>query len=41
MTRGKKVLVALLLACAVSTTSVSCVPVGTINCPAGGSFIGC
>ncbi|MEZ0352120.1 hypothetical protein [Mycobacterium ahvazicum] len=41
MTRGKKVFVALLLAFAVSTTSVSCLPITTVNCPAGGGPIGC
>ncbi|WP_255353587.1 MULTISPECIES: hypothetical protein [unclassified Mycobacterium] len=40
MTRGKKVLFALLLAFAVSTTSVSCTPT-VITCPAGGGPVGC
>lgn len=40
--QGKKVLFALLLGFAVSTTSVSCVPIVNIpSCPAGGSFVGC
>ncbi|WP_278184880.1 hypothetical protein [Mycobacterium mantenii] len=42
MTRGKKVLFALLFAFAVSTTSVSCVPIISIpTCPAGGGPVGC
>jgi hypothetical protein len=41
MTRGKKVLFALLLAFAVSTTSVSCLPISTVTCPAGGGPVGC
>jgi hypothetical protein len=41
MTRGKKVFVSLLLAFAVSTTSVSCLPISTVNCPAGGGPVGC
>jgi len=39
MSKGKKILFALLLAFAVSTTSVSCINLPT--CPAGGSFVGC
>jgi hypothetical protein len=41
MARGKKVLFVLLLAFAVSTTSVSCLPISTVNCPAGGGPVGC
>jgi hypothetical protein len=42
MARGKKVLLALVLAFAVSTTTSSCVPLINIpTCPAGGSFVGC
>jgi hypothetical protein len=41
MTRGKRILIATLLAFAVSTTSVSCLPITTVNCPAGGGPIGC
>jgi hypothetical protein len=39
MNKPKKILFALLLAFAVSTTSVSCVNIP--SCPAGGSFVGC
>lgn len=42
MTRGKKILLALVLAVGVSTTSVSCLPVVSIpSCPAGGGPVGC
>lgn len=41
MARSKKVLLALMLAFAVSTTSVSCLPINIPSCPAGGSFVGC
>ncbi|WP_255377966.1 MULTISPECIES: hypothetical protein [unclassified Mycobacterium] len=42
MTRGKKILLALVLAVGVSTTSVSCLPIVSIpSCPAGGGPVGC
>ncbi|WP_264055146.1 hypothetical protein [Mycobacterium paraseoulense] len=41
MNRGKKVVFALLLAFAVSTTSVSCIPITIPSCPAGGGPVGC
>ncbi|WP_263643943.1 hypothetical protein [Mycobacterium marseillense] len=41
MTRGKKIVFALVLAFAVSTTSVSCIPIDIPTCPAGGGPVGC
>ncbi|WP_276327160.1 hypothetical protein [Mycobacterium europaeum] len=41
MAGGKKIMFAVLLAFAVSTTSVSCVPINIPSCPAGGGPVGC
>ncbi|WP_279626985.1 hypothetical protein [Mycobacterium parascrofulaceum] len=41
MIRGKKILLAVLLAFTVSTTSVSCIPINIPTCPAGGGPVGC
>ncbi|WP_459967115.1 hypothetical protein [Mycobacterium sp. MUNTM1] len=42
MARGKQILLGLVLAFAVSTTTSGCVPIINIpSCPAGGSFVGC
>jgi hypothetical protein len=41
MNKGKKVLFAILLAFAVSTTSAGCGAINIPTCPAGGTFVGC